>query len=67
MMNIQKNNFCSLKIHIQLQNSTTIYSLDDWLWNIILNNRSTGKSPFEIVHGYKPNKPIDLIPLLIHA
>ena len=30
-------------------------------------NRSTGKSPFEIVTGYKPNQPIDLIPLPIHA
>ena len=30
-------------------------------------NRSTGKSPFEIVHGYKPRKPLDLIPLSIHA
>ena len=30
-------------------------------------NRSTGKSPFEIVHGYKPRKPCDLIPLPIHA
>ena len=30
-------------------------------------NRSTGKSPFEIVHGYKPRKPIDLIPLPLHA
>ena len=30
-------------------------------------NRSTGKRPFEIVTGYKPNQPIDLIPLPIHA
>ena len=30
-------------------------------------NRSTGKSPFEIIHGYKPRKPIDLIPLPSHA
>ena len=30
-------------------------------------NRSTGKSPFEIVHGYKPNKPLDLIPLPVHT
>ena len=30
-------------------------------------NRTTGKSPFEIVHGYKPRKPIDLIPLPTHA
>ncbi len=30
-------------------------------------NRSTGKSPFEIVHGYKPRKPVDLIPLPSHA
>ena len=30
-------------------------------------NRSTGKSPFEIVHGYKPNRPLDLIPLPVHT
>ena len=30
-------------------------------------NRSTGKSPFEIVHGYKPNRPLDLIPALEHT
>ena len=30
-------------------------------------NRSTGNSPFEIVHGYKPRKPTDLIPLPNHA
>ena len=27
-----------------------------------LVNRSTGKTPFEIVHGYKPMTPIDLLP-----
>ena len=30
-------------------------------------NRSTGMSPFEIVYGYKPRKPIDLILLPTHA
>ena len=30
-------------------------------------NRSTGKSPFEIVHDYKPRKPLDLIPLPMHT
>ena len=30
-------------------------------------NRSIGKSPFEIVYGYKPRKPADLIPLPHHA
>ena len=30
-------------------------------------NRTTSKSPFEIVHGYQPNKPLDLIPLPVHA
>ena len=30
-------------------------------------NRSIGKSPFEVVHRYKPRKPTDLIPLLQHA
>ena len=30
-------------------------------------NRSTGMSPFEIVHAYKPRKSSDLIPLPQHA
>ena len=30
-------------------------------------NRSTGKSPFEIAHGYKPRRLVDLIPLPSHA
>ena len=30
-------------------------------------NRSIGKSPFEIVLGYKPRRPVDLIPLPSHA
>ena len=30
-------------------------------------NQSIGKSPFEIVHGYKPRKSTDLIPLPQHA
>ena len=30
-------------------------------------NRTTGMSPFEIVHGYKPNRPLDLIPLPNHV
>ena len=30
-------------------------------------NRSTGSSPFEIIHGYKPNRPLDLIPLPNHT
>jgi transposase InsO family protein len=30
-------------------------------------NRSLGMSPFEVVHGYKPRKPLDLIPMSPHA
>ena len=30
-------------------------------------NRSMGKSPIEIITDYKPNKPIDLVPLPTHA
>ena len=30
-------------------------------------NRSTGLSPFEIVQGYKPNQPVNLIPLPVHT
>ena len=26
-------------------------------------NRTTGLTPFEIVHGYKPRAPVDLIPM----
>jgi hypothetical protein len=26
-----------------------------------------GMSPFEVVHGYKPRKPLDLIPMSPHA
>jgi hypothetical protein len=30
-------------------------------------NWSLGMSPFEVVHGYKPRKPLDLIPMSPHA
>ena len=30
-------------------------------------NRSTGMSPFEIVTGYRPRRPIDLAPLPLHT
>ena len=30
-------------------------------------NKSTGKSPFKIAHGYKPRRPFNLIPLPSHA
>jgi len=30
-------------------------------------NRSIGKSPFEVVHGYRPRKPLNLIPLPVHT
>jgi hypothetical protein len=30
-------------------------------------NRSLGMSPFEVVHGYKSRKPLDLIPMSPHA
>ena len=46
------------------------------VWDLILStakfaynnsvNRSTGKSPFQIVNGYSPHTPIDLVPLLPH-
>jgi len=29
-------------------------------------NKSIGMSPFEIVHSYKPMKPMDLIPMAQH-
>ena len=46
-------------------------------WNLLLShvefaynnsvNRSTSKSPIEIIHGYKPRRSIDIIPLPSHA
>jgi len=30
-------------------------------------NRSIGMSHFKVVHGYKPRKPLDLLPMSIHA
>lgn len=30
-------------------------------------NNSTSLSPFEIVHGYRPTKPLDLVPLSPHV
>jgi hypothetical protein len=24
-------------------------------------------SPFEVVHGYKPRKPLDVLPMSLHA
>jgi len=29
--------------------------------------RSIGMSPFQVVHGYKPRKPLDLLPISLHA
>ena len=29
-------------------------------------NRTIGMSPFEVVHGYQPRQPIDLIPMAPH-
>ena len=30
-------------------------------------NRSIGASPFEVVHGYTPRKPLDLLPMSLHV
>ena len=30
-------------------------------------NRFIGKTPFKVVYGYHPHKPVDLIPLSWHA
>ena len=30
-------------------------------------NRSIGIIPFKVIHGYKPRKPLDLLPMSIHA
>ena len=30
-------------------------------------NRSIGASPFEVVHGYTPRKPLDLFPMSPHV
>ena len=30
-------------------------------------NKSIGDSPFEVVHGYTPRKPLDLLPMSPHV
>ena len=30
-------------------------------------NRSIGMIPFKVIHGYKPRKPLDLLPMSIHV
>ena len=30
-------------------------------------NKSIGASPFEVVHGYTPRKPLDLLPMSPHV
>ena len=49
----------------------------NWNWDSILPiahlayngfvNRSLGASPFEVVHGYTPRKPLDLLPMSPHV
>ena len=49
----------------------------NWNWDSILPvaqlpynssvNRSIGASPFEVVHGYTPRKPLDLLPMSPHV
>jgi len=34
-------------------------------YNVV--NRSTGKSPFEVLHSYSPRTPTDLIPFPLDA
>ena len=33
------------------------------LQSLHIVNRSTGRTPFEIVHGFKPTPPINLVPI----
>ena len=49
----------------------------NWNWDSILPiaqlaynssiNKSIGASPFEVVHGYTPRKPLDLLPMSPHV
>ena len=49
----------------------------NWNWYSILPiaqlayngsvNRSLGASPFEVMHGYTPRKPLDLLPMSLHV
>ena len=49
----------------------------NWNWDFILPiaqlaynssvNRFIGASPFEVVHGYTPRKPLDLLPMSPHV
>ena len=32
-----------------------------------MSGATIGMSPFEVVHGYKPKKPLDLFPMSLHA
>ena len=54
----------------------SLVGIKQGVWDLILStaefaynnsvNRSTGKSPFQIVNGYSPRTPIDLVPLPPH-
>ena len=32
-----------------------------------MSGATIGLSPFEVVHGYKPKKPLDIFPMSLHA
>ena len=40
-------------------------SIAEFAYNSLVN-RTTGKSPHEIVYGFRPKQPIDLIPMVDH-
>jgi hypothetical protein len=44
----------------------TILPIAQFVYNNSVN-RSIGMSPFEVVHGYKPRRPLDLLPMSPHA
>ena len=48
------------------QNWDSILPITQLAYNSSVN-RSIGASPFEVVHGYTPRKPLDLLPTSPHV
>ena len=60
-----RNLLCCL-IGKHMGNQDLLFFRAEFAYNSSVN-RSIGMSPFEVVHGYQPRKPIDLIPLPMYA
>ena len=60
MVNRSLGNFLRCLVGANLRNWDLILLIAEFAYNSLVN-RSIGMSPFEVVHDYKPRKPIDLI------